>query len=162
MPGTLSSSNVCWIVLIHRVLKVFLTLALAKISICLFLLRLSQFEKLRYFLYGLIVFIALTHLPLFLLIVFQCNPVSKNWHPDRPGSCFSREALEGITNAQGGNLMPDNLLATAHALLTILTSHIHNHRLHLRGLPDSTPSEDDHQMENQAGLITADGIGRSV
>ncbi|KAL9609988.1 MAG: hypothetical protein Q9167_005290 [Letrouitia subvulpina] len=85
--------------------QVFVTLAASKISICLFLLRLSNFDNLRFFLKGLISFIVLSHLPLFLLIVFQCNPVATVWmvavNPGYPGTCLRKRTIEKIVIAQG-------------------------------------------------------------
>ena len=83
-------------------IQVFVTLGLSKISICLFLLRLSKFDRLRRSLQGLIVIIVLTHVPLTLLMIFQCNPVQKYWNTTLPGSCFSKSTVERIIIAQGG------------------------------------------------------------
>ena len=82
--------------------QVFITLALSKISICLFLLRISKFERWRYFLFGLIAFLVLTHLPLTLLFLLQCIPLNKNWSTSVPGHCFSKRAVEKIIVVQGG------------------------------------------------------------
>lgn len=68
---------------------------------CLFLLRLSQFNKLKNVLYGLIAFLFVTHVPLLFLIVSQCNPVTKAWDWVLTGACFSMQAVETITIAQG-------------------------------------------------------------
>lgn len=78
----------------------FVALATCKISICLFLLRISQFNKLRRMLYGLIGFLVLTHLVLFFLEVFQCSPVDKVWNLDEPGKCFSEQMIMNILIAQ--------------------------------------------------------------
>lgn len=83
-------------------IQVFITLALMKISILLFLLRLSKFAHLRRFLIFLIVFIILTHLPLTILMVTQCQPVYKYWLQDVPGTCWSKKTREYIVIAQGG------------------------------------------------------------
>lgn len=79
----------------------FIALATCKISICLFLLRLSQFNKVKRVLHGLIVFLVVTHLALFFLTVFQCSPVDKVWNIDDPGKCFSEEMVMNILIAQG-------------------------------------------------------------
>lgn len=78
----------------------FIALATCKISICLFLLRLSQFNKLKRILYGLIGFLVVTHLTLFFLNVLQCSPVDKVWNLDDPGKCFSKEMVMNILIAQ--------------------------------------------------------------
>lgn len=85
-------------------IQVFVTLALCKISICQFLLRLSKFDKLRRFLHACIVVVIVSHLPLMLLMIFQCNPVQKYWDKDLPGSCFRKETVEKIIISQGGEL----------------------------------------------------------
>lgn len=84
--------------------QVFATLMLSKISICLFLLRLSNFRKLRLGLYGLIAFLITSHVPLFFLMIFQCSPISKYWtNPlEGPGVCFSKATVETIIIVQGG------------------------------------------------------------
>ena len=90
-------------------IQVFITLALSKISICLFLLRISKFERWRWFLFGLIGFLVLTHVPLTLLFVFQCLPLQKNWETVEeavPGHCMSKKAVEKIIIVQGGESAP--------------------------------------------------------
>ena len=81
--------------------QVFVTLAVSKISICLFLLRISKFERYRYFLFGLIGFLILSHTPLTLLYMLQCIPLGKVWKPEVPGYCFSKRAVEKIIIVQG-------------------------------------------------------------
>ena len=86
-------------------IQVFVTLALSKISICLFLLRISKFERWRWFLFGLIGFLVVTHVPLTLLYMFQCIPLQKNWQTVQgavPGHCMSKKAVQKIIIVQGG------------------------------------------------------------
>lgn len=90
-------------------IQVFITLALSKISICLFLLRISKFERWRWFLFGLIGFLVVTHVPLTLLFMFQCIPLQKNWETVEgavPGHCMSKKAVEKIIIVQGGESTP--------------------------------------------------------
>lgn len=84
--------------------QVFATLALSKISICLFLLRLSSFRQLRLWLYGLIIFLVTSHVPFLFLMLFQCSPARKYWtNPlEGPGACFSKATVETIIIVQGG------------------------------------------------------------
>lgn len=82
-------------------IQVFITLAISKISICLFLLRISKFARYRNFLFTLIALIILTHTPLTLLYLLQCIPLNKNWDPKVPGYCFPKPAVEKIIIAQG-------------------------------------------------------------
>ena len=83
-------------------IQVFVTLALMKISILLFLLRLSKFDHLRRSLWFLIAFLILSHLPLTILLIVQCRPIEKYWLQDLPGTCWSKETREKIIIAQGG------------------------------------------------------------
>lgn len=84
-------------------IQVFVTLLLMKVAICLFLLRLSNFRKLRLWLYGLIVLLVTSHVPLIFLMIFQCSPISKYWtNPlEGPGACFSKNTVELIIIIQG-------------------------------------------------------------
>lgn len=85
-------------------IQVFVTLVLSKISICLFLLRISKFERWRWFLFGLIAFLVVTHVPLTLLYLFQCIPLQKNWQTAMgpvPGHCMSKKSVEKIIIVQG-------------------------------------------------------------
>lgn len=83
-------------------IQTFITLAVSKISICLLLLRLAKFDKLKAALHTLIGFLVATHLPLILLYIFQCSPVSKAWNTALDGKCFSKNAVLRILIAQGG------------------------------------------------------------
>ena len=82
--------------------QVFITLAVSKIAICLFLLRISKFDRWRNFLYGVITFLVLTHLPLTFLYIYQCRPINKVWDKKIPGNCWSLSTVEKIVIVQGG------------------------------------------------------------
>ena len=100
-------------------IQVFITLALSKISICLFLLRISKFERWRWFLFGLIGFLVVTHVPLTLLFMFQCIPLQKNWETVEqtvPGHCMSKKAVEKIIIVQGGESTPGPETGKLHRL----------------------------------------------
>ena len=84
----------------------FIALATCKISICLFLLRLSQYNKLKRLLWFLVGFLIFTHIVLFLLVVLQCNPVHKVWDLGVPGKFFSKQTMANINIVQGGRYMP--------------------------------------------------------
>ena len=81
--------------------QVFITLAISKISICLFLLRISKFERYRYLLFALIAFLVLSHTPLTIVYLLQCIPVNKIWDTEIQGYCFSKRAVEKIIIVQG-------------------------------------------------------------
>ena len=96
--------------------QVFITLAISKIAVCLFLLRISKFDRWRNFLYGMIAFLILTHLPLTLLFIFQCRPVNKVWDTQVPGKCFSKETMEIIIIVQGGQFRNISVYAFSRSL----------------------------------------------
>ncbi|KAI4253705.1 MAG: hypothetical protein L6R42_007481 [Xanthoria sp. 1 TBL-2021] len=79
----------------------FIALLVTKISICLFLLRLSQFDRLRNVLYGLIWLLVTTHIPLFFIYVLQCDPVRKAWDKEADGKCMSMDIVQNVVTAQG-------------------------------------------------------------
>ncbi|KAI4229427.1 MAG: hypothetical protein L6R36_000881 [Xanthoria steineri] len=79
----------------------FVALLVTKISICLFLLRVSQFDRLRNVLYGLMWVLVTTHVPLFFIYVFQCDPVRKAWDKEADGKCMSMNIVQNVITAQG-------------------------------------------------------------
>jgi len=92
--GFLKYSYLDWI-------QVFIILAVSKISICLFLLRISKFERWRYFLFGMIAFLLISHTPLTIAFLLQCIPLNKVWDTQVPGHCISKKAVEAIIIIQG-------------------------------------------------------------
>ena len=102
----------------------FLALATCKISICLFLLRLSQFNKVRRTLYGLIAFLIITHLALFFLEIFQCNPVDKVWNLDDPGKCMSEQTIMNILIAQCVFSFLTDFICAAFPIVLLRNLHI--------------------------------------
>ena len=80
----------------------FIALLVTKISICLFLLRLSQFNQLRNILYGLIWVLVTTHAPLLFIHIFQCDPVRKAFNKQVDGKCMSMNIVQNVITAQGG------------------------------------------------------------
>ena len=102
----------------------FLALATCKISICLFLLRLSQFNRLRRTLYGLIAFLIITHLALFFLEIFQCNPVDKVWNLADPGRCMSQQTIMNILIAQCVFSFVTDFICAAFPIVLLRNLHI--------------------------------------
>ena len=102
----------------------FIALATCKISICLFLLRLSQFNKLRRSLYGLIAFLIITHLALFFLEVFQCLPVDKVWNLDVAGKCMSEQTIMNILIAQCVISFLTDFICAAFPIVLLRNLHI--------------------------------------
>ena len=120
--------------------QVFMTLALSKISICLFLLRLSNYRNLRLWLYGLIAFLITSHVPLLFLMIFQCSPVRKYWVSplEGPGVCFSKATVETIIIVQGGelsNLLVGVALLHLNSVLKALNLSIHDVQDNVRHYP---------------------------
>lgn len=83
----------------------FWALAMLKISVCLFLLRLSQFDRLKRVLWTLIGFLLASTLVLSLLIILQCQPIYKAWDLNTSGRCFSTDTIMKITITQGGKIL---------------------------------------------------------
>ena len=108
----------------------FVALAVTKISIRLFLLRLSQFNKLKVILYGLIGFLVTTHVPLLLLYILQCDPVGKVWDHGLSGKCLSLNVVENIVIAQGGESLPYSFIDVAFCFVlcyTHFTDRVHQY-----------------------------------
>ena len=102
----------------------FIALATSKISNCLFLLSLSQFNKLKRILYALIAFLVVTHLVLFFLNIFQCNPVDKAWNLGKPGQCFSQQMVMNILIAQGVFSFVTDFICAAFPIVLLRNLHI--------------------------------------
>ncbi|KAL9098056.1 MAG: hypothetical protein Q9163_006208 [Psora crenata] len=97
--------------------QVFITLATSKIAFCLFLLRISKFERWRNFMYGMIAFLVLSHLPITFLYIFQCRPVNKVWDTQVPGDCWPMATIEKIIIIQGGESQQTTCLNYINSLL---------------------------------------------
>lgn len=110
LEGYLKFAYMDWI-------QVFVTLCISKISICLFLLRISKFDKWRNFLFGIIAFLVLTHVPLTVLFVVQCRPVEAVWNMERQAECFSKETTEKIIIVQGCKALPPTAWAMHNLLI---------------------------------------------
>ena len=83
--------------------QVFITLCTCKLAIAMFLLRISKFKQWRGFLYGLIIFLILSHVPITIVYIFQCRPVNRAWDADRiPGQCFTKAGIQDLIIVQGG------------------------------------------------------------
>ena len=138
-------------------IQVFATLALSKISVCQFLLRLSKFDRLRRFLQGLIVFIILTHIPLTLLMIFQCHPVQKYWNQSLPGSCFRKDEVEKIVISQGGMCRRLRRMTSVDS-----GSDINRHRRHWRPISNVSNLECRHKISQQSRFVPTYGLGYFV
>lgn len=91
------------------------TCAIAKIAICLLLLRLSKFSKIKRFIYALIVFIILTNFPPILLFAIHCSPRERYWNKQIDGHCWPQDTVVLILRIQGG--MPHAVVHGTQVLL---------------------------------------------
>ena len=130
-------------------------LLVTKISVCLFLLRLSQFNRVRVVLYALIGFLVMTHIPLFLLFVLQCNPVSKEWDSELPGQCLSKDTVKNIVLSQGGKHCEAHRSRMSLESLTILISLFTSDRFHWCNVPSHPPAKCENQVWNQAWRVSS-------
>lgn len=66
-------------------------IGIVKIAVCLTLLRVVDRarRKMALFLWGLLVFVALTHLALAMIFFLHCRPLAALWNPEVKGSCLS-------------------------------------------------------------------------
>ncbi len=81
--------------------KTFATLTFTKISICLFLLRITITKNFIRPLQAAIVLLVVSNVILSLVWIFQCTPhLDKAWNNQQPGKCFSKGQLERIVISQ--------------------------------------------------------------
>ncbi|KAI1433479.1 hypothetical protein GGR50DRAFT_705393 [Xylaria sp. CBS 124048] len=74
-----------------------LTMILAKISIALYLLRLTPIRLQRHIIYLVTGLTCVAGLTLTFIVAFQCKPPSRAWNMDAPGSCISTKAIRIAT-----------------------------------------------------------------
>src|SRR3569833_1352968 len=78
---------------------------MAKISICLFFIRLvGAVKQWRILLSCQIFFMAVINLAFSLTTNLQCRPLEKLWIPSVPGQCWSPSVQTNIGYFQGGNV----------------------------------------------------------
>ena len=81
--------------------KTFATLTFTKISICLFLLRLTVTKVSTRPLQLAVTILVVSNFVLSLLWIFQCRPhLDKAWNDKMPGKCLSKGQLERIIISQ--------------------------------------------------------------
>ncbi|MCJ1476866.1 hypothetical protein MMC13_005535 [Lambiella insularis] len=81
-------------------LQTFWTLGFTKISICLFLLRITISKAFIRPLQAAIVILVLSNIILTVLWIVQCNPVALAWDLTQQGTCFSVVQIDDIILAQ--------------------------------------------------------------
>lgn len=62
--------------------------AFLKISICLLILRIKDTRKLRFGLYAVIAGLIITNFGVVVILIAQCQPVSKYWTGSKEGKCW--------------------------------------------------------------------------
>lgn len=84
-------------------IQTFITLALMKISICLFLLRIVDATSFKYALYALLAFLTAFTLAFVGLFLGMCSPLRAWWEVDVEGArCFSVYQFRNMVIVQGG------------------------------------------------------------
>ncbi|KAF2151663.1 hypothetical protein K461DRAFT_294564 [Myriangium duriaei CBS 260.36] len=89
-------------------------ICLAKVSICLLLIRLVKHRGYVYFLWGLLIFMSAYHIACEFTIIFACIPTSAQWDPKAKvgAKCFSLETFSALGLANTSiNMATDILLA---------------------------------------------------
>ncbi|KAL9101117.1 MAG: hypothetical protein Q9163_003594 [Psora crenata] len=95
-------------------IQTFITLALTKISICLFLLRVVDARNVKLAIHGLIWFLILFTAIFVFLFVGVCRPLKAYWNINVPGAvCLSDLQVQNITLAQGILSIITNLICAA-------------------------------------------------
>ncbi|KAI0098555.1 hypothetical protein GGR51DRAFT_538178 [Nemania sp. FL0031] len=69
------------------------TMIFAKISIALFLLRITVHRAQRWIIYIITALTCIAGLTLVFIVAFQCKPLARAWDGDIPGSCISVQAI---------------------------------------------------------------------
>jgi len=80
------------------------TVAVVKISICLFLLRLAPTKFYRRYLWSTLIFMATYTVACTLNIAFQCLPAYYFYDRRGPGKCMPTKALMAVAYTHGGTL----------------------------------------------------------
>ena len=81
--------------------KTFATLTFTKISICLFLLRITVTKAFIRPLQVAIIILVVSNIVISLVWILQCTPhLDKAWNDEKPGKCFSKGQLERIIISQ--------------------------------------------------------------
>ena len=93
-------------------IKTFATLTFTKVSICLFLLRLTVTKVSIRPLQIAVIILIISNIVLSLIWIFQCRPhLDKAWNSKMPGSCFSKGQVERIIISQAGKSCSTNLIS---------------------------------------------------
>ena len=80
----------------------FVTLGLTKISICLFLKRIVDSSRVKFFLWGLIAFLVTFTSVCSFIFLGVCRPLKAYWDVGVEGKCLSDIQVRNVVIAQGG------------------------------------------------------------
>lgn len=102
---------------------------LAKVSICLFLLRLlgdAVAKKRKWFLYILILVLFLYNILDIITLLIQCRPTTRIWNRQIAGSCWNPKIQDDFAYMQGGLsshlLRPDHNWADSSVALSVFSA----------------------------------------
>ena len=85
-------------------IQTWITLALMKISICFFLLRIVDHKGARRFMHGMIAVLVITTALFCFLFFGTCRPLNAEWTVGKEGKCLGAYREMQIIIAQGGQL----------------------------------------------------------
>ncbi|KAG8531814.1 uncharacterized protein KY384_003450 [Bacidia gigantensis] len=105
-------------------IQTFVTLALMKIAICLFLLRIVDARKIRLVLWGFIGFIVLFTLTFIALFLAICRPIRAYWTVMPEAHCLTDLQIQYITLAQGVLSAITDLILSAFPYFFLRNLHV--------------------------------------
>ncbi|MCJ1264975.1 hypothetical protein MMC22_004850 [Lobaria immixta] len=82
-------------------IQLFICTAFAKVSVCLFLIRIVNKKPLVRFLYALIAALVVMNGAVTIMLVTQCRPLRKVWEPKAKGECWGIHVVKGFGYAAG-------------------------------------------------------------
>ncbi|OBT91413.1 hypothetical protein VE01_10608 [Pseudogymnoascus verrucosus] len=90
----------------------FLNIGLLKCSICILILRIKNTPVLNWCLYIMMAGLILTNMECVLVLLAECSPVEKYWHPDVPGKCWDTKVRIYSIYLQVGYSVVTDLICT--------------------------------------------------
>ena len=139
-------------------MQTFITLMFTKTSICLFLLRIVDFRRIRIAIYALIGCLITFTIVCVCLFLGVCRPLKAYWDVGINGVCLSNHQLESVVLAQGSKInCPPTTSALANAL-----SPFHHFRSYMCGLSGIVPAEPSGRNADKGGFVYLDGPGCDV
>ncbi|KAL8814736.1 MAG: hypothetical protein Q9191_008525, partial [Dirinaria sp. TL-2023a] len=144
--------------------QTFATLTFTKISICLFLLRITITKAFIRPLYVAIAILAISNIVLSLLWILQCTPhLDKAWNTKMPGKCFSKGQLERIIISQASKKpRRDSRTGSVRQLTGPFFSYIDYLGLLPLRFPHSHPSQSPNRLSEQSRPLLTHGTRSHV